>query len=576
MTNNSNPLISIKELRLTAGKAASILNGVNLDLYSGEIHGLLGSSGAGKSLMAMSMLQLLNRGGRFNTEGAIWLNSEPKLELVQLSEAKLSHVRGNSISIIFQDATNAFNPSKRCFEQIIEAVRLEKNISKIHAKAKARELINWVSLDISGHIEKAYPHQLSGGQLQRLMIAMALARDPELLIADEPTTALDSTTQKDVLDLLRRIRDELNITILFITHDLDILANLADRISVMYKGEILSTATKSSFFNSPNHPFAKALLKLYTCYEYRLNKLPRFEDLVSFHPEKNENKWKLKDFNSLQFINRQLKPVHNFEKVSYFLQTKRVKKVYKDQDILTGKPYEKTALKSIDFKLGAGSIVGIVGESGSGKSTLSRILVGLEVPDEGTVEYNGVAIDTQNGKQITDYRKYVQLIFQDPRSSLDPLIKIGNSITAAVRLKHPRMQESVAIEEALKLLKKVNLAAEHFTRLPNELSGGQCQRVCIARTLALEPKVLICDEIVSSLDLFAKADILNILLDQIRNPGLSIIFVTHDLKVLKFIADYVYVMYDGEFIDQGSPEYIFNMSKVVYTQRLVNAIPKFS
>jgi peptide/nickel transport system ATP-binding protein len=572
MNSKLSPILSIKNLKLKSFDDTEILKGVDIDLYSNEIHGLLGVSGSGKSMTALSVLQLLNRDNKFVTDGEIYLNSEDPKELIKLNERALERIRGKRIGLIFQDALNTFNPSIKCFDQILEAALNSKQITKKEGKALVKKLISWVDLKHIGHIENAYPHQLSGGQLQRLMVAMTLAQEPQIIIADEATTALDNITQKEILELIVNIRQEFGTSIILISHDLNVLANMCDRISLMWEGKIVETVNNSDFFNAAKHPVLQALLLINKCFDSSLDQLPISDDLFTIG---DKSEVLLKDFSIDQFINKHKKKVFNAHQKALVLEGIGLEKSYTQYAASEPSEANRKILKGVSFKLIEGSVAGIVGASGCGKSTLARLLSGMEEPDKGEVLFNGVKLKSKDKAQFKAFRKDVQIIFQDPRSSLDPLMKIGPSIMEVVRLKYPKEDEQYIKNKTLEMLLMVDLKREHFDRYPAQLSGGQCQRVCIARALVLNPKVLICDEIVSSLDLLAKANILNILLEQVKKNNLALVFITHDLKVLKFLADYVYIMQNGQFIEEGSNDYIFNRAKMPYTQRLINSILKF-
>lgn len=570
--NKAEPILKLEDLKLSSTSGLPILSGINFELVQGEIHGIMGLSGSGKSMTAKSILQLFNRNTNFNIEGTITLLSNPATNVLKSSESEKRLIRRERISIIFQDARNAFNPSRSCFVQIKEALLLVRKLSKVKADEEVKKVLHWLKLDKIEHIEKAYPHELSGGQLQRLMIAIALVRDPEILIADEATTALDNLSRAGILDALLHANKELGITLLIISHDFEVIKKMCDRVSIMYKGKILESRSKIDFFRSPEHPFSAALLKLSNCMKERLNVLPSLEDLLLLPSQSANNEWEQKEFSISKHIETHKRKDRELDMGDPVLRINDLRKTYTNRGSLFETKYSTFSLNDLNFSLIRSSITGIAGESGSGKSSLGRILTALDKPDAGMLEFEGEVLDFENRKQIREFRKKIQLIFQDPRSALDPGMKIGEAIMEVLKLYNTGLSRRQIEEKALDLMKEVDLEAALFTRFPDELSGGQCQRVCIARSLAVRPEVLICDEILSSLDLFACASIINILLKLLQKDNLSIVFITHDLNVLRFLADQIYVMKNGSIVDQGSNKYIFSESKVGYTQMLMNTV----
>lgn len=540
---------------------------VSFKLDKGKVLGIVGESGSGKSVTSFSIMRLHDSK---NTH----INGEIDFEnvsLLNLSDNEIRNFRGNKISMIFQEPMTSLNPVFTCGYQVQEAIILHQKIDKEAAKAKTIALFKEVQLPRPEQIFESYPHQLSGGQKQRVMIAMALSCNPELLIADEPTTALDVTVQKTILDLLLRLKNERNMGLIFISHDLGVISEIADELLVMYKGNIVEQGPAKQLFENPQHPYTKGLLACRPAPQRRLKKLPTVADFL------NEDK------------NVALQ--HQLEINSYTDQevAERRQKLYSQQPLLTVQNLctwypinkglfskSKTFVKAVDdisFKVFPGETLGLVGESGCGKTTLGRSILRLVEPTSGQLLFNGTDLTQLGRKELRKMRRDIQIIFQDPYSSLNPKITVGNSIMEPLQVHGIFKNDQERKAHVLNLLEKVNLKPEHFDRYPHEFSGGQRQRIVIARALALQPKFIICDESVSALDVSVQAQVLNLLRELQEEFGLTYIFISHDLAVVKHISDRMIVMNKGKIEEEGFPEDIYNHPKAAYTQKLIDAIP---
>lgn len=540
---------------------------VSFKLDKGKVLGIVGESGSGKSVTSFSIMRLHDSK---NTH----INGEIDFEnvsLLNLSDNEIRNFRGNKISMIFQEPMTSLNPVFTCGYQVQEAIILHQKIDKEAAKAKTIALFKEVQLPRPEQIFESYPHQLSGGQKQRVMIAMALSCNPELLIADEPTTALDVTVQKTILDLLLRLKNERNMGLIFISHDLGVISEIADELLVMYKGSIVEQGPAKQLFENPQHPYTKGLLACRPAPQRRLKKLPTVADFL------NEDK----DV-ALQ---------HQLEINSYTDQevAERRQKLYSQPPLLTVQNLctwypinkglfskSKTFVKAVDdisFKVFPGETLGLVGESGCGKTTLGRSILRLVEPTSGQLLFNGTDLTQLGRKELRKMRRDIQIIFQDPYSSLNPKITVGNSIMEPLQVHGIFKNDQERKAHVLNLLEKVNLKPEHFNRYPHEFSGGQRQRIVIARALALQPKFIICDESVSALDVSVQAQVLNLLRELQEEFGLTYIFISHDLAVVKHISDRMIVMNKGKIEEEGFPEDIYNHPKAAYTQKLIDAIP---
>ncbi len=576
-----NPLLQIKDLHTeftTEEGLVKAVKGISFDLLAGETVGIVGESGSGKSVTSLSIMRLLSEAGKI-AQGEIFFNDKNKIvDLAKISEEEIRKYRGNEIAMIFQEPMTSLNPVMKCGDQVAEALILHKKLSKKEARIQTIALFEKVKLPRPEQMYDSYPHQISGGQKQRVMIAMAISCDPSILIADEPTTALDVTVQATILELLQQLQKEKNMGMLFITHDLGVIADIADKVVVMYKGKVVESGTVEQIFNSPKHPYTKGLLACRPPLHQRLKKLPT---IVDFMTENQDG--------TFTEIFKSVDDSRNSFVVSQQEITAQRKNIYAQQPILKvenlctwfpirkgifGKVKEHVkAVDDVSFDVYPGETLGLVGESGCGKTTLGRSIIRLVEPTDGKVIFKGEDFASLHGSVLRKMRKHIQIIFQDPYSSLNPRMTIGRAIMEPMQVHKLHNNDTDRKRKVIELLERVNLNASHFNRYPHEFSGGQRQRICIARALALQPQFIICDESVSALDVSIQAQVLNLLNELKKDFNFTYIFISHDLSVVKFMSDRMIVMNKGKIEEMGDPEQIYYHPKSEYTKRLIAAIP---
>nr|WP_204260825.1 glutathione ABC transporter ATP-binding protein GsiA [Leclercia adecarboxylata] len=542
-------------------QAIPAVKNLSFSLKRGETLAIVGESGSGKSVTALSLMRLIEQSGGMVACDSLLLRRRngQVSDLTTLSSSQVRSVRGADIAMIFQEPMTSLNPVFPVGEQIAESIRLHQGLSGDEALAEARRMLEQVRIPEADAILGRYPHQLSGGMRQRVMIAMALSCRPAVLIADEPTTALDVTIQAQILQLIKVLQDEMEMGVIFITHDMGVVADIADRVLVMYQGEAVETGTVEQIFHAPEHPYTRALLAAVP----RLgamngSDLPRRFPLISltnpgFQEAETEQDTVVPGEPILQV--RDL--VTRFPLRGGLLN--RVKR-------------EVHAVENVSFDLWPGETLSLVGESGSGKSTTGRALLRLVETQEGTITFNGERIDTLPAGQLQPLRRDIQFIFQDPYASLDPRQTVGYSIMEPLRV-HNLLDGDAAQRRVAWLLERVGLKPEHAWRYPHEFSGGQRQRICIARALALNPKVVIADESVSALDVSIRAQIINLLLDLQREMGIAFLFISHDMAVVERISHRVAVMYLGQIVEIGPRRAVFENPQHPYTRKLMAAVP---
>jgi len=543
------------------------VNKISFSVKKGTVLGIVGESGSGKSVTSLAIMRLLQSGNE-KIEGTIEFDH---IDLQRLSDEQIRHYRGNRIAMIFQEPMTSLNPVFTCGDQVREAIMLHQKSSAKEAKAKTIALFEEVQLPRPESIFDTYPHQLSGGQKQRVMIAMALSCNPELLIADEPTTALDVTVQQNILKLLLKIKKERNMSMIFISHDLGVISEIADEIAVMYKGEIVEQGSVQNILHSPSHPYTKGLLACRPNPSYRLKKLPVVADFLGDNETKpvswllNENSYTQQEIDARKHQLYTQKPL---------LELNNISKWFPVRNGLFGT--SNSTIKPVDdvsLNVFPGETLGLVGESGCGKTTLGRTILRLIEPTSGEIIFDGKNITTLKPQELRKLRREIQLIFQDPFSALNPRISIGNTLMEPLQVHQLFDTEQQRKTHILKLLELVGLNPDHFNRYPHEFSGGQRQRIVIARALALQPKFIICDESVSALDVSVQAQVLNLLRDLQKEFGLTYIFISHDLAVVKHLSDRMIIMNKGKIEEEGFPENIYNSPQSDYTKRLIAAIP---
>ncbi|WP_028979777.1 ABC transporter ATP-binding protein [Sporocytophaga myxococcoides] len=558
---------------------------VSFQLKRGETLGIVGESGSGKSVTALSIMKLVPNPIGQIVGGSILFNSPDKgiIDLTKISEREMQHERGNEISMIFQEPMTSLNPVYTCGDQVMEAILLHQKLSKKEAKQKTIELFEKAKLPRPNDIFDAYPHQISGGQKQRVMIAMAMSCNPSVLIADEPTTALDVTVQSRILELMSQLRDENNMSIIFITHDLGVIAEIADRVMVMYHGKVVESGTTYDIFNNPQHPYTKGLLACRPRLDMKLRVLPVVSDFMEKDESGNIVEKKDHKFSSVghallyNFVSEdEIKDRQDdLKKKEPHLRVKDLQTYFPISKGLFGKvtDYVK-AVDNVSFDVYPGETLGLVGESGCGKTTLGRTILRLIEPTGGDIYFEGKSIKDVQGEDLRKLRKDMQIIFQDPYSSLNPRMTVGEAIIEPMRVNGVLESDFQRKRRAIELLETVSLSSKQFERYPHEFSGGQRQRICIARALALNPKFIICDESVSALDVSVQAQVLNLLNKIKEDFNFTSIFISHDLSVVKFMSDRILVMNKGKIEEIGYAEEIYNHPQSEYTKKLINSIPK--
>ena len=537
---------------------------VNFKINKGKVLGIVGESGSGKSVTSFSIMRLLDESTASIT-GKIEFDN---VNLLDLSTDEMRAYRGSKISMIFQEPMTSLNPVFTCGEQVQEAILLHQHGSGRDAKIQTLDLFREVQLPRPADIYNSYPHQLSGGQKQRVMIAMALSCNPDLLIADEPTTALDVTVQKMILELLLRIKEERHMAMIFISHDLAVIRDIADDVAVMYKGDIVEQGPAVSIFAAPQHPYTRGLLACRPNPEKLLKKLPVVADFLT--PSSAEGSMHQEQFSITEIKARRThlygqKPI---------LEVKDLNTWFPIRQGIFGKTKDYVkAVNDISLEVYPGETLGLVGESGCGKTTLGRSILRLIEPTSGQLLFEGRDLLALNKADMRKARRNIQIIFQDPYSALNPKVTVGQAILEPLEVHQLHDNYATRKKIVLGLLERVDLRPEHFNRFPHEFSGGQRQRIVIARALALQPKFIICDESVSALDVSVQAQVLNLLKELQADFGLSYIFISHDLAVVKHISDRMIVMNKGKIEEAGFPEEIYNNPKALYTRNLIAAIP---
>jgi peptide/nickel transport system ATP-binding protein len=577
-------LLEIKNLVTefrTEEETIKAVNNISFNLNRGETIGIVGESGSGKSVTSLSVMRLIpNPPGKI-TNGEILYHSKSKgtVDLVKLSEKELRELRGNEIAMIFQEPMTSLNPVYTCGDQVMEAILLHQKCSKKVAKERTIELFKTVQLPRPENIFESYPHQISGGQKQRVMIAMAMSCNPSILIADEPTTALDVTVQATILDLMLKLQREHEMGIMFITHDLGVIAELADKVVVMYKGKIVEQGSVLEIFSNPQHPYTKGLLACRPPLNKRLQWLPTVSDFMNTSDtgEMVESTQSVSEVTSKLVITKEERAAAH--QILYakkpILELKNIKTYFPVNKSLFGKAKDYVkAVDDVSFDVYPGETLGLVGESGCGKTTLGRTLLRLIEPTEGQIFFEGTNITNISNSEMRVFRKDIQIIFQDPYSSLNPRITIGQAIMEPMQVHGILDNDKARKERVIELLQRVNMNESHFYRYPHEFSGGQRQRICIARALALKPKFIICDESVSALDVSVQAQVLNLLNELKREFDFTYIFISHDLSVVKFMSDRMVVMNNGKIEEMGDADSIYNNPQSDYTKNLIGAIPK--
>jgi peptide/nickel transport system ATP-binding protein len=563
------------------GELMKAVNDVSFTLHKGETIGIVGESGSGKSVTSLSIMQLIPNPPGYVSGGEILYHSREKgtVNLRNLDPKEMRSFRGNEIAMIFQEPMTSLNPVYTCGSQVMEAILLHQKISKKEARKKTIKLFEQVQLPDPERVFNVYPHQISGGQKQRVMIAMAMSCNPRILIADEPTTALDVTVQKTILDLMLQLQREQDMGIMFITHDLGVIAELADTVMVMYKGKVVEQGPVLEIFSNPKHPYTKSLLACRPPLDRRIVRLPVSSDFMKTDEQGfmvEIPKTVSEAINSVIITKEQRAEEHKeLYSRSKILELEHIKTYFPKTKSLFGKTKEWVkAVDDVSLDVYEGETLGLVGESGCGKTTLGRTILRLTEPTEGKIFFQRNDLLKLNATDMRYLRKDMQIIFQDPYSSLNPRITIGEALMEPMQVHNLHDNSKQRKEKVMELLKKVGLEEKQFSRYPHEFSGGQRQRVCIARVLSLNPKFIICDESVSALDVSVQAQVLNLLNDLKREFKFTYIFISHDLSVVKFMSDRMVVMNQGKIEEMGDADSIYLNPQSEYTKKLISSIPK--
>ncbi len=579
-----NTLLEFKNLVTefhTEGTKVKAVNNISFSLNKGETIGIVGESGSGKSVTSLSAMRLIPSPPGIISSGEIVFHQKDgtNTNLLEISEEAMRGFRGNELAMIFQEPMTSLNPVFTCGDQVMEAIILHQKLTPAAAKALTIDLFKKVQLPDPERIFSTYPHQISGGQKQRVMIAMAISCEPSVLIADEPTTALDVTVQKTILELMQKLQKERDMGIMFITHDLGVIAELADKVVVMYKGEIVEQGGVLDIFSNPRHPYTKGLLACRPPLDKRYTFLPTVSDFMKIDKAGKiiDSGISVEEFTKDLTItddNRKTKQEKLF-KQKPILEIANLKTYFPIKDGFFGgtTSYVK-AVDNVSFDVYPGETLGLVGESGCGKTTIGRTILRLEESTEGKMIYKNHDITLMSEKELRDFRKEVQIIFQDPYSSLNPRMTIGDAIMEPMKVHSILDGDEQRKKRVEELLIRVSLEPSHFYRYPHEFSGGQRQRIGIARALAVNPKFIICDESVSALDVSVQAQVLNLLNELKQEFGLTYIFISHDLSVVKYMSDRMVVMENGKIEELGDADQIYNKPGTPYTQKLIDAIPE--
>ena len=565
------PILEIKNLKvcfLSDDQWHEAVHGIDFEVFEGRTLGIVGESGSGKSVSCLSVMHLLNPKISRVKADAMLLNGA---DIKDFNERQMAEVRGKRIAMIFQEPMTSLNPVYRCGSQVSEMIRQHEKVTKKEARDRAISLFRQVMLPRPEAIYDSYPHELSGGQKQRVMIAMAIACHPQILIADEPTTALDVTVQKEILKLLRKLQEETGMGMVFITHDLGVVAEIADDVVVMHHGDILEKGEVKQVLEHPQHPYTQGLLACRPPMKIRLRKLPIVKEFL-------DGQWsggKEQILRELQITEEQrrqhLQALYAHDPI---LKVEHLRTWYPLKKGVFGRVYDHVkAVDDVTLEVYEGETLGLVGESGCGKTTLGRSILRLQEPTGGKVWFDGVEVTALGKADLRAFRKQAQIVFQDPYSSLNPRIRIGEAIAEPLKVHGIERDRKKCRRIVCDLLEQVGLEADHYDRYPHEFSGGQRQRICIARALAVNPRLVICDESVSALDVSVQAQVLNLLNRLKEECHLTYIFISHDLSVVRFMSDRVLVMYNGQPVEYNDADELFDRPQNDYTNQLIAALP---
>ena len=567
----SQPLLEIRNLKINFRQDEEwheVVHGIDFDVVAGRTLGIVGESGSGKSVSNLAVMHLLNPKVSKVKAEAMMLEG---LDIKDFNERQMAEVRGKRVAMIFQEPMTSLNPVYCCGQQVTEMIRQHEKVTRKVARDRAIALFRQVMLPRPEAIFDSYPHELSGGQKQRVMIAMAIACNPQILIADEPTTALDVTVQKEILNLLRKLQQETGMGMVFITHDLGVVAEIADDVAVMHNGQVLERGSVKEVLDHPQHPYTQGLLACRPPMKIRLKKLPIVREFL-------DGQWsggKEQILRELQITDAErqqhLEELYAREPI---LKVEHLQTWYPLKKGVFGRVYDHVkAVDDVSLEVYEGETLGLVGESGCGKTTLGRSILRLQEPTGGKVWFDGVEVTALNKGDLRTFRKQAQIVFQDPYSSLNPRIRIGEAIAEPLKVHGIETDRRKCRQIVCDLLEQVGLEAAHYDRYPHEFSGGQRQRICIARALAVNPRLVICDESVSALDVSVQAQVLNLLNRLKEERHLTYIFISHDLSVVRFMSDRVLVMYNGQPVEYNDADDLFDHPQNDYTKKLIAALP---
>jgi peptide/nickel transport system ATP-binding protein len=571
-------LLEVKNLKTyfhTRAGTTRAVDDVSFSIDKGEIVGVVGESGSGKSVTCHTILGLLPQPPAKVEGGTVTFDGD---ELLHLPPPILRAIRGKRISMVFQDPMSCLNPYLTILDQVAEPILTHENVSREEAERRAIEMMKKVGIRDAEQRARSHPHEFSGGMRQRAMIAMALVTSPDLLLADEPTTALDVTVQARILQILRDLRDDLGVAVLFVTHDLGVVADVADRVVVMYRGKIVEQGSVLSIFENPSHPYVKGLLACRPTFETKYRVLPTVDDFLETEEapdgsltlrERPDAADRLAELESKSAPEKQGEDSSELEPL---LEVKDLRVHFTSGGGFLGKPKETVkAVDGVDLSIPKGKTLGLVGESGCGKTTIGRAILLLVRRTSGSVRYDGTNLFAQ---RMLAYRKRMQIIFQDPYASLNPRLTIEQALTEPLVVHRIGSGSSERRDRVVSLLEEVGLSSEHLLRYPHEFSGGQRQRLCVARALAVEPEFIVCDECVSAMDVSVQAQVLNLLNELQERRKLTYLFISHDLSVVKFVSDHVAVMQEGRIVETNTAEELYRNPRETYTQELLDAVPK--
>ncbi|TVR39413.1 MAG: ABC transporter ATP-binding protein [Cryomorphaceae bacterium] len=573
--SEARPLLHIENLLVTFRSeegTVRAVDDVSIVLHRGEIVGVVGESGSGKSVTSLSVMRLIaDPPGKIAGGKITYTGRGGEVDLLSLPEREMRTYRGNDIAMIFQEPMTSLNPVMKCGKQVAEAIVVHQKCSVSEAREKTIALFKEVKLPRPEAMYDSYPHQLSGGQKQRVMIAMALSCEPSVLIADEPTTALDVTVQKTILELLRNLQKDRGMGVIFITHDLGVVAEIADRVVVMYRGKVVEEGPTQSIFFHPQHPYTRGLLACRPPLDRRLKRLPVIADFVDAEEKKSVEVAQAQLAYTVEEISAHHQKLYAQEPM---LEIRNLQKWFPVRKGLFKRTIDHVkAVDDVTFSVYPGETLGLVGESGCGKTTLGRTILKLTEPTGGQILYRGRDITSFSAAEMRPLRKNLQIIFQDPYSSLNPRLTVGQALMEPMQVHGIGANNRQRREKVMELLEKVGLQSAHYNRYPHEFSGGQRQRVVIARTLTLNPEFIICDESVSALDVSVQAQVLNLLNDLKKEFNFTYIFISHDLSVVKFMSDRMVVMNQGRIEEMGNADEIYRNPQSEYTRQLIEAIP---